>query len=66
MGTVVGCRRGVENRPAGGGIRIFPSGGALFAPGGGKGTVKLQKEPYLCPFLGNFINLLKKCVILHF
>ncbi len=36
LGTVyiVGGRRGVENGPAGGGE-------ANFAPGGGKGTVKL-------------------------
>ncbi len=48
LGTVVGGRRGVENGPAGGeGIRIFSAGWgeALFAPGGEKGTVKLQKEP---------------------
>ncbi len=46
VGTVVGGRRGVENGPAGGGIGIFPAGGeALFASGGGKGTVKFQKSP---------------------
>ncbi len=52
LGTVVGGRRGVENGPAWGGIRSFPAGGgeALFAPGRGKGTSKLQKEPQKCTF----------------
>ena len=41
LGTVVGGRRGVKKGPAGG-VRIFSSrGGALFAPGGEKGTGKL-------------------------
>ena len=49
LGTVVGGRRGVVNGPAGrgGGFGFFPQGGgeALCASGGGKGTVKFQKEP---------------------
>ena len=38
VGTVVGCRRGVENSPAGGGIRIFPpGGGSAFCSRRGEG-----------------------------
>ena len=40
LGHSGGQQEGVENGPAGGGIRIFLAGGeALFAPGGEKGTV---------------------------
>ena len=35
--------RGVEKGSAGG-IRFFLQGGTVFAPGGGKGTVKLLKR----------------------
>ena len=55
LGTVVGGRRGVEeNGPAGRGIQIYPAGGgALFAPGGGEGYVKLLKiAPKQVPFQG--------------
>ncbi len=48
LGTLVGGRRGVENGPAGGeGDSDFfcRVGESTFAPGGEKGTVKLQKEP---------------------
>ena len=45
LGTLVGGRRGIENGPAGGGIRIFPAGGGSTFSSGGGGTVKLQKEP---------------------
>ncbi len=45
LGTVVGGRRGVENRPAGGGIRILaPGGEELCAPGGGKGGQSLKSR----------------------
>ena len=39
LGHGGGRQEKVENGPAGGGF------GFGFAPGGGKGTVKLQKEP---------------------
>ena len=49
---MVGGRRGVKNGPAGGGFGFFlQGGGAVLAPGGGKGTVKLQKRVLkMCKF----------------
>ncbi len=45
MGTVVGGRRGVENRSEGGGIRIFAPGRGkeLCATGGVEGGDRTQK-----------------------
>ncbi len=62
MGTVVGCRRGVENRPAGGGVVSDFScreGEALFAPGRGKGTSKLQKRALKMHFLREFCKFVQ-------
>ena len=44
LGTVLGGRSRVENRSAGGRIRIFASGGEeLCAPGRGKGGIEPKK-----------------------
>ncbi len=68
LGTVVGGRRGVEKGPAGGGFGFFVQGGreALFAPRGGKGTVKLLKRPLKQVLLGEFRDMFKKIIMLHF
>ena len=46
LGTVVGGRRGVENGPAGGGIRIFPARGGkhFLLQGGGRVLLNLKKS----------------------
>ncbi len=66
LGTVyiVGGRRGVENGQAGGEFGFFPQRGgeAIFASGGGKGTVKLlYKTSKTDTFCKKFNFFLKIC-----
>ncbi len=60
LGTVVGGRRGVENGPAGGGIRIFPAGGgSTFCSRGGEGYCKIAKRALKMHFLREFWNFIQ-------